>query len=320
MKYIEKKGLKIPAFSLGTVQLGIDYGLGDNTAKPTKEFAFTVLDKAAELGVSVLDTANNYGESECVIGEWLKTVPEDKRPTVVTKIGPFDHSSKEALREDIINQTKGCLRDLGASCLDVLMIHNYEDYQKDPDVIKEVFAQMKEAGMYKCSGVSVYSYHDYHEVAKTGFDSVQIPLNIFDWSKIEDGGIEALRESGMIVFVRSVFLQGLVFMTPDKIDPKMNFCLPYLEKLRALCDEFKVSAPTLAISFVLSLPGITSVVLGCQTPEQVAGNCDMVGKAIKLTDEQMAKIREAFVNIDERVINPRLWFNAAPAQYKKQGK
>ena len=68
MKYVKFKDLDLSLFQLGTVQLGMDYGLGDHTAKPKKEYAFSLLDRAVADGVNTLDTANNYGDSERVIG------------------------------------------------------------------------------------------------------------------------------------------------------------------------------------------------------------------------------------------------------------
>ncbi len=309
MKYVKFKDLELSLFQLGTVQLGMDYGLGDHTAKPKKEYAFSLLDRATADGVNTLDTANNYGDSERVIGEWLKTVDADKKPTVITKIGPFDHSSPEILREDILTQTKKCMETLGVDMIDMLMVHSVDDYEQDPDIVRDTFKEMKATGMIRYSAVSAYSTDDYFSIAASGFDAVQIPINVFDHGRIEDGGIKAIADAGMAIFARSVFLQGLVFFTPETVDPRMDFTKPTLEKYRALCEEFGMPPAVLAASFVYSLPGITALVLGCQTPEQVDQNAAMMDSVRKLTDGQMAKIREAFLNIESRVINPRIWFN-----------
>ncbi len=314
MKYRNAKELNMPLFTLGTVQLGMNYGFGEHSQKPTEEYAHGLLSAALDAGVTNLDTANNYGDSERVIGSWLRTVEAGKRPIITTKVGPFDHTSEEILRADILAQTDKCLETLGVDCIDILMVHNLEDYLDAPDVVSEVFDGLKKSGKIKYSALSVYSYHDYKVVAESGFDAVQIPINIFDWGQIENGGIAALNDAGMMVFARSVFLQGIIFCPRDEIDPRMDFILPYLDKFHAFCREFDMAPEVLAASFVLSLPGITSLVLGCQTPEQVLSNCELIDKTRTLTDEQMAKIREAFVDIDERVINPRLWYNSKPAK------
>ena len=309
MKYSEKRDLKLSLFQLGTVQLGMNYGITGNTEKPKREYAFSILDKALELGVNAIDTANNYGDSEAVIGEWLSRVENDKRPAVITKIGPFDHSSEKTLRDDIFLQAEKCRETLGIDCIDMLMIHNFEDYKRNPEVVKNAFFELRDRGVIKYTAISAYSEDDYGLIAKSGFDAVQIPLNIFDHYQIENGGIKALKDAGMHIFARSVFLQGLVFMTPETVDPRMDFVIPYLEKFRSLCEEFGMEPEALAVSFVVSLPGITGLALGCQSPEQVIDNASLIDKIRTLTDGEMKKIRETFLNIDKRVINPRLWFN-----------
>ena len=309
MEYITHNGTSFSRFQLGTVQLGMDYGLGDHTAKPSKDYAFSLLDLALSRGVNTLDTANNYGDSQKVIGAWLKAVPAEKRPLVITKIGPFDHSSDAALHADIRRQTEGCLRDLDVDVLDMLMVHNFEDFEKSPETVRETFLEMKREGLIRMTGISAYSRHDYKLIAASGFDAVQIPLNVFDWERIDDGGIQAMADAGMMIFVRSVYLQGLVFLTPETLDPRMDFALPYLQKFIGFCQEFEMSPAVLALSFVLSLGGISAAVLGVQTTEQMEQNCTLFDGVRKLAPAQMEKLHEAFRDIDPRVINPGCWFN-----------
>jgi len=146
--------------------------------------------------------------------------------------------------------------------------------------------------------------------AASGFDAVQVPLNVFDWSQIENGGMQQLADSGMLVFVRSVFLQGLVFHTPADLDKRMAFCFPYLEKYHALCREFGLAPDQLALSYALSVPGVTTAVMGCDNASQVAANCALFDKTVQLEQAQLEKLRAAFVDIDSRVINPGTWYNA----------
>ena len=311
MKYFSGKGLDLSLFSLGTVQLGMDYGLGPDTAKPSTEMAFELLDRAMELGVNNLDTANNYGVSESVIGQWLSRRRSAQQPTpwIVTKIGPLKHGSYDILRDDILRQTDGCCKTLGMETLDCLMIHNFEDYEQDPDAISKVFAELKADGRIRLSALSAYSRHDYGVIADSGFDATQIPMNVFDWSQIESGGMKRLSDSGMLIFVRSVFLQGLVFLRPEDVDPRMDFCVPYLKRYLALSEEFGLSPAVLAMSFVLSIPGVSTLVLGCQRIGQMIADCDLIEQTVKLTDSQMEKLHAAFTGIDPRVINPGVWFN-----------
>lgn len=300
------KGKQFPIFTLGTVQLGMDYGTVGSTQKPSREKAFSVLSTAMELGVYAWDTANNYGDSEQVIGAW-RAQNKGAQPYVITKIGPFDHSGKDALRDDIRRQAYRCCETLGQDKLDMLMLHNYEDFAKDPDVVCSAFRQLKDEGVVESTAISAYSEHDYGVIARSDFDAVQIPLNVFDWEKLENGELEALEKAEKVVFTRSVYLQGLVFTDPQKLLPNMQFCKPWLEKYQLLCREFQISPAQLAMAFALSAPSVTSVVLGCQTPQQVQSNKDMLDSLPRLTPAHIDALRKAFLHIDRRVIDPRFW-------------
>lgn len=256
-----------------------------------------------------MDTANNYGDSEAVIGRWLKKRKAEKKtlPWIVTKIGPLKHGSYNILRDDIMYQTEGCLKNLGTDSLDCLMLHNYEDYEQDRDDIRKIFGDLKTEGICKKTAISVYSHHDYSVVAESGFDATQIPLNVFDWGQIESGGIEKIAKSGMMMFVRSVFLKGLIFQNYEKLEPKMSFCVPYLKKYLELCSEFELAPDVLALSYVLSVPGVTTAVMGCDTEKQVVSNCNLFDKTVKLSSEQFDLLHKAFTGIDPRVVNPGAW-------------
>lgn len=311
MKYVQAKGLDLSAFALGTVQLGLTYGLGEHSEKPTEEAAFAILDRAVDLGVNTLDTANNYGDSEAVIGRWLtrRKAEGKKLPYIVTKVGPLKHGSYDILRDDVLYQLEGCMKRLCIDKLDIFMLHDYEDYAQDRDAMQKIFADIKSQGLYDYSAISAYSRHDYGVIAESGFDATQIPINVFDWGQIENGGMQKLADSGMMIFTRSVFLQGLVFHTPEDLDPRMDFCFPYLNRFIELYKEFELSPAALALSFVLSLPGVTQAVMGCDTADQVESNCKLFDQTVTLSQDQLDKLHDAFHGIDPRVINPGTWFN-----------
>ena len=311
MKYVNANGKQMSIFTLGTVQLGMDYGLGEHRKKPSEEKAFSILDTAMENGINNLDTANNYADSDVIIGRWLQKRKAEKKPLpwIVTKIGPLKHGSRDILRDDILYQTEGCLKALGTDTLDCLMLHNFEDYEQDADEISKVFNDLKSQGVCTNTALSVYSRHDYNLVAQSGFDGVQIPLNLFDWEKIENGEIEKIAKASMSIFVRSVFLQGLVFKKPEELHEGMSFCAPYLEKYLELCREWSLAPDLLALSFVLSVPGVTTTVMGCDTEAQVIANCNLFNKTVTLSQNQLDALREAFSGIDKRVVNPGAWNN-----------
>ena len=310
MKVTTCKGVAISALSLGTVQLGINYGINNDGGKPDRAAAMKILDCALEAGVNALDTAAAYGDSEEVIGQWLKTVPAEKQPLITTKLKHLDHSSLENLRADVHRQVKACKERLGLKTIPVLMLHSFEEYDEDRENITIVFNELKASGDIRFSGISAYAHHDYGVIAESGFDAVQIPLNIFDWRQDENGGLEKLRQSGMMIFVRSVYLQGLVFKDPAQLPSEMEFCRETLEKFRMLCEKYSMTSAQLAISFVLSVPGVLSLVLGCEKVEQVQQNAQLLDSCVTLSDAQMQEIKALFKDTDDHVLNPGTWANA----------
>lgn len=310
MKTVNVKGVDLSVLSLGTVQLGLNYGISNADGKPSQQTANAILDCAMARGINTLDTAGAYGDSEVVIGSWLRTVERSKRPFIVTKAANLDHSSLDALRRDLQNKVRSSKERLGVEQLDMLMLHHFDDYLCDRDNVRKVMHELKDAGEVRFIGASAYSYHDYGELAATGFDATQIPINLFDWGQIENGGLEKLRRSGMMVFVRSVYLQGLVFQDPARLDPRMEFARDTLVKFRGLCKKYGLSPAALALSYALSLPGVASLVLGSEKPEQVEQNAALLEQAVALSDAQMAEIRASFLDTPARVLNPSMWFNA----------
>lgn len=310
MKTNHSKGLDISVLSLGTVQLGLSYGINNADGKPSQDTANAILNCAMANGINTLDTAGAYGDSEVVIGNWLKTVPVEKRPFIVTKAANLKHGSLEVVREDLKSRVASSKERLGVEQLDMLMLHHFDDYMCDKDNVRQVMEELKASGDVKFTGASAYSHHDYGEIAASGFDATQIPINLFDWGQIENGGLKKLEESGMMVFVRSVYLQGLVFQDPDKMDPRMEFARETLVKFRGLCAKYGLTPAALALSYALSLPGVTSLVLGSEKPEQVEQNAALLEQAVDLSAEQMAEIRANFIDTPVRVLNPSMWFNA----------
>ena len=201
MRYIDAGGRRMSAFTLGTVQLGMDYGLGADRAKPSEEKAFAVLDRAMESGVDNLDTANNYGDSEKVIGRWLQQRREKglPLPQITTKIGPFDHASPEALRADMLRQTERSLKTLGIDAFDCLMLHNYGTDRNYGSVNLELpdtlsleeagkLCRRAEARVYGQTGViltavGIYPYNTSDDRAAGIRDAVMHKVLSHDWVK-----------------------------------------------------------------------------------------------------------------------------------------
>ena len=99
---------------------------------------------------------------------------------------------------------------------------------------------------------------------------------------------------------------------PDsrKDGPQNGICRKTIENFYTICKEFSLSSAVLALSYALSLPGATSLVLGSETPEQVTQNVKLLEQIVTLIPEQIALLQKTFRETEDRILNPGLWFNA----------
>jgi aryl-alcohol dehydrogenase-like predicted oxidoreductase len=136
---------------------------------------------------------------------------------------------------------------------------------------------------------------------------VQLPANVFD-RRFEDAGVFQLAiDKQKTVYVRSVFLQGLILMEVEEIPEKMAFAKPFVRKFDSLSWELGLTRIDLALGYVKhGLPG-TKLIFGAELPGQVRNNCHSWGKD---TPTSLASIvRKIFADVDQKVLNPNLWPN-----------
>ena len=134
---------------------------------------------------------------------------------------------------------------------------------------------------------------------------VQIPTNILD-RRFENAGVfELAKAKKKDVYIRSIFLQGLLLMNIRAIPEKMTFAAPYIEKLESLSKEFGLTRHEIAFGYIKSEMPSAQVVFGAETKEQVTENLAAWQKDVPpLLGE---KIRMNFNNVSEQILNPYLW-------------
>ena len=285
--------------TLGTVQLGMDYGIVNKDGKPSEEKSFSILQTALESGVTTLDTARAYGDSELVIGRFLKQW-QGEPPAIITKIPTLQGDSPKELEKFVTESVEQSLQRLGINKLEAVMLHG----AKDPIVHGKACADAMQAliahGYTDKVGVSVYTAEDIEGMLPFHIFSVtQVPMSIFDQRLIAGGWIDKLKERDYAVYVRSVFLQGVFFMEPDKIDDPilLKHAAPKIRLLNRIAEELGISVAQLAIAFMRDCAGVTSLVLGADTPEQVKNNAAYFD-APPLESSTMTLLRREFDDVD----------------------
>lgn len=291
--------MQFSAMTLGTVQLGMNYGIANNAGKPSEETSFSILQSALENGVTTLDTARAYGDSEEVIGRFLKQW-KGPMPAIITKIPKLQGDSPKELERFATNSVEQSLERLGVNKVSGIMLHGAKDPVTHGAACANAVKALIEHGYTDRVGVSVYTGEDIEEMLPYEiFSLTQVPMSIFDQRLIAGGFVEKLRQRGYSVFVRSVFLQGLFFLDPDKTDDPIlvEHAVPKIRLLRKMAGELNMSVAQLAIAFMRDCAGVTSLVLGADTPEQVRSNIAYFDTPA-LDEGVMALLRKEFAQVD----------------------
>lgn len=312
MKTKVQRGLTISQLSLGTVQLGMDYGINNKGGKPSEQTAADILSAACEGGITVIDTSSDYGTSEEVVGNFFKSY-KGVKPTIVTKFKIEDDHTKVAPIEDVEKnlrrQVYTSLERLGYEKLPLLMLHRESELFDYGDVLPNALKKLKAEGLVERVGVSLNGCTYVKDVLENDlYEAVQIPLNMMDTKNVLNGGIDKLRDKGVIVFIRSVFLQGLFFRDPATLPDSglLSEAKAPLTKLHKLAEEENMSVAQVALTFMRDLDGVSSLVLGSETPAQVRENIDLANSP-SLSGRAKDKILEMFNDINPDILKPWLW-------------
>ena len=296
MKYIDIDQKKLSSMTIGTVQLGMNYGIANNDGKPDEQKSFSMLRTAFENGICALDTARAYGDSEDVIGRFLKTW-EGNMPYICTKIHKFPEGDIN-VEKHVIESMETSLAKLGVKKVDTVMLHSPVDIMEHGEKAYKAMQELLKRGYTDKIGVSVYLANEIEETLKyPEFSVTQIPMSIFDQRLIAGGTLNKLKQANYTVFVRSVFLQGLFFLDPDKItDPILiEHAVPSIRHLGEIAASEGMSIAQLAIAFMRDTAGVTSLVLGADTPEQVKENISYFDSPT-LSSSVIAHLNEYFAN------------------------
>lgn len=293
-----KTARKISQMTLGTVQLGMNYGISNDLGMPDEEKSFSMLRTAFENGVNALDTARAYGVSEEVIGKFLKTW-DGEIPYIATKVKPVGDDLAQ-VENNVIASVETSLQKLGVNKVDSIMLHQTKDLYQHKEKIAAAMEKLLKMGYTDQIGVSIYTKEDIDEILKyPQFSVTQVPISIFDQRIIASGHNLKLKDRGYTVFVRSVFLQGLFFLDTDKIEDPilLEHAAPKIKLLRDIAKSEDMSIAQLAIAFMRDTVGITSLVLGADTTDQVKQNISYFDTPT-LSQNVMKQLNEEFANVN----------------------
>ena len=283
-------------FILGTVQMGLDYGINNTNGQVSLENSHEILEYAFNHGIRILDSAEAYGNAHEVIGSFHKNHP-DKIFEIITKL---PHQFDAAI-SDKVNKY---LADLEVFQLYALLFHSFSSYKENVDNFK-VLTKLKDSGKIKHIGVSVYTNEEIEEVIlNDDVDIIQLPFNLFDNSNLRGDILEKAKAKGKTIHTRSALLQGLFFKDINSGNKTVQSLKNEMLYLSNISKTSKAPIVQLALNYCLQQTTIDNVLIGVDSKQQLEDNIESLNHIIE--DEIINEINN--IKVDNiNLLNPSLW-------------
>lgn len=286
---------------LGTVQFGQRYGVSNEVGQPSDSDAAAILALAAESNVKWLDTAPAYGTSEEVLGRLLNF---DHSFKIITKTPAFRKESLTAVDGRLLGDSfKRSLDRLRQTSLYGLLLHH------SPDVIAQGVEHLVEAAqrlqqdrLLDKFGVSVYTAEDI-DVALERIQPqiIQLPVSVFDQRLVRSGHLRKLKDHKIEVHARSLFLQGLLLMGPERAGDQFAALRPHLKRWQEEARRHSTTPLRLALAYARGLD-LDGAIVGVTSAAELR----------QILSDWQAPVPSGFdaaawALTEERWLNPSLW-------------
>lgn len=282
---------------LGTVQMGLPYGVNNRSGRVPYAEAEKILKTAHSSGIHILDSAEAYGNAHSVIGRFHKENPGIQFG-VITKLAEAESP------EHILLKVHEFLKELRVDSLYALMFHSFKEYNEFRDS-GTVFNELKEAGFIKRFGVSAYTNNEVEMLIEDPLvDLIQLPFNLLDNEYQRGYLLRKAAKQGKLIHTRSAFLQGLFFMEHGSSHPVARALKEPLDQIRRIAVREKLSLPSLALGYCLSKPYIDRVLIGVDSEKQLKENVKAF--SVEIGDDLVAEIDNIHVT-NKDLLNPSLW-------------
>src|SRR5690349_6536227 len=311
-----RTGADVSVVGLGTWQLGGEWGdVDDDTAAD-------VLDAALGAGVTLLDTADVYGDGRSEVRIRHALAARSDRPFVATKAGrradPFEAATYTP--ENLRGWIDRSRRNLGVETLDLVQLHCPPPAVYTDQRVYDTLDALVEAGAIAAYGVSVETVAEgLTALERPGVQSIQVILNIFRRKPLEEL-LPAARRAGVGVLARVPLASGLLTGKYDEsttfpaddhrsfnrhgeaFDVGETFAgVPFEIGVAAAREVAEIAGDTptaaFALRWAIDQPGVTAVIPGARNVEQVRGN--VAAAALPpLTGSQLSDLERLY---DERI-------------------
>ena len=243
--------------ALGTAQFGMAYGIIRPRPQISHPESKAIIDYAFHQGMSLLDTAMGYGDSEARLGKF--GVQDWK---VVTKLPTVPKGENAKIW--INTAVRGSLKRLKLKSLYGILLHQPSQITDQNGIeIYRALQSLKADGLVQKIGISIYQPSELRGLFSVGdFDLVQSPFSVLDNRLMTTGWLDDLADRGVEVHARSVFLQGLLLMSPNQRPEKFNRWSDVWTRYQRWISDTGLSPLEACVAYVLGVPQIEKVIVG----------------------------------------------------------
>jgi aryl-alcohol dehydrogenase-like predicted oxidoreductase len=254
----------ISKLGLGAAQFGLDGGPPTRGRAPESEVR-EILSVAAQAGIGVLDTGAASMHGEAVLGAVMPR-PTPFRVTVKAPRGDRGPVFVEA-------EARASLARLGLTHADAIMVQSAGDlFSSYGGAWWDCLKTLRDDGLFTHVGISAYASDDPAGLARRFQpDLIQAPASLLDQRLLVDGSLAAVRDLGVEVHLRSIFLNGLLFLPPDRAPSQLGAAsISRLSRARRLIAEGRSDPLQAALGFALSRPEASAVIVGAATAAELS--------------------------------------------------
>lgn len=283
-----------------------------------RERAAACVERAFEVGINFIDTANIYGKgaAEEFLGEVLKDRPRDSYVLATKLFFPMTEEDSGLSRIQIHKQLNDSLRRLKTDYVDLYQCHRYDENTPLEETMIAL-SEIVQEGKARYIGFSEWSAEQIEAACSmanlTKFVSSQPQYSIL-WRAPEADVFPVCAANGIGQIVWSPLGQGVLTgkYKPGQPIPqdsraandKMNVAIERLmqdvilsavERLKPIAAAENLSMAQMALAWVLRDERVSSAIIGASRPEQINDNAAASG--VKLSDEALAAIDEIIVPV-----------------------
>ena len=283
---------------LGSANFDQKYGIKKNFIK--KHEIKKLFKVALKNKIKIIDTSPLYSESEKIIGSI-----NNKKFKIISKIPKIPKNIKKKNIEKWMNRNvRFSLKNLKIKKFECLLIHDASSLLgKNGKRIYKSIRNIKTNGLTNKIGISIYDFNILDKILKKfKFDLIQAPLNILDQRLIKTGWLKKLKEKKIEIHVRSIFLQGILFVKHNRLPKKLQKLRENWIRWENWLKKNKLNSLQACLSFVLNQRQLDGVVVGYNNANQL--NQVLKFKPIK------SDFSPPSLNIkNKKLIDPRKWLN-----------